>query len=101
MECSDEDYQTAEMIGNKLILHMAAAYRMIKGAEEVSVPKVQPLDQRKMLLSLLPEEFETKTLLDEAKSQGVPRSTIFRWNEFWLEQGLVKKIQHGQYKKVS
>jgi len=101
MECSDVDYQTAEMIGNKLILHMAAAYRMIKGAEEVSVPKVQPLDQRKMLLSLLPEQFETKTLLDEAKAQGVPRSTIFRWNEFWLEQGLVKKIQHGQYKKVS
>ena len=101
LHCSDVDYQTAEMIGNKLILHMAAAYRMIKGAEEVSVPKVQPLDQRKMLLSLLPEEFETKTLLEEAKSQGVPRSTIFRWNEFWLEQGLVKKIQHGQYKKVS
>ena len=101
LHCSDVDYQTAEMIGNKLILHMAAAYRMIKGAEEVSVPKVQALDQRKMLLSLLPEEFETKTLLDEAKSQGVPRSTIFRWNEFWLEQGLVKKIQHGQYKKVS
>ena len=63
--CSDSDYATAELIGNKLILHMAAAYRMIKGAEEVSVPKVQPLDQRKMLLSLLPEEFETKTLLEE------------------------------------
>jgi len=99
--CSDSDYQTAELIGNKLILHMAAAYRMIKGAEQPSVPKIQPLDQRAMLLSLLPTEFETKTLLDEAKAQGVPRSTIFRWNEFWLEQGLVKKIQHGQYKKVS
>ncbi len=99
--CSDIDYATAELIGNKLILHMAAAYRMIKGAEESSVPKIQPIDQRAMLLSLLPAEFETKTLLDEAKAQGVPRSTIFRWNEFWLEQGLVKKIQHGQYKKVS
>ena len=99
--CSDSDYQTAELIGNKLILHMAAAYRMIKGAELPSVPKIQPLDQKQILLSLLPAEFETKTLLEEAKAQGVPRSTIFRWNEFWLEQGLVKKIQHGQYKKVS
>lgn len=99
--CSDSDYATAELIGNKLILHMATAYRMIKGAEQPSVPKIQPLDQKQILLSLLPEEFETKTLLDEAKAQGVPRSTIFRWNEFWLEQGLVKKIQHGQYKKVS
>ena len=61
--CSDSDYQTAELIGNKLILHMAAAYQMIKGAEQPSVPKIQPLDQRQMLLSLLPPEFESKTLV--------------------------------------
>lgn len=99
MECSDVDYQTAELIGNKLILHMAAAYRMVKGAEEVSVPKVQPLDQRKMLLSLLPEEFETKTLLEEAKSQGVPIRTAGRWNDKWVEEGVVVKIRQGHYRK--
>ena len=97
--CSDVDYQTAEMIGNKLILHMAAAYRMIKGAEEVSVPKVHALDQRQMLLSLLPEEFETKTLLDEAKSQGVPIRTAGRWNDKWVEEGFVVKIRQGHYRK--
>ena len=100
MECSDVDYQTAEMIGNKLILHMAAAYRMIKGAEEVSVPKVQALDQRQMLLSLLPEEFETKTLLEEAKSQGVPIRTAGRWNDRWVEEGVVVKIRQGHYRKI-
>lgn len=99
MECSDVDYQTAELIGNKLILHMAAAYRMIKGAEEVSVPKVQALDQRQMLLSLLPEEFETKTLLEEAKSQGVPIRTAGRWNDKWVEEGVVVKIRQGHYRK--
>lgn len=99
MECLDVDYQTAEMIGNKLILHMAAAYRMIKGAEEVSVPKVQALDQRQMLLSLLPEEFETKTLLEEAKSQGVPIRTAGRWNDKWVEEGVVVKIRQGHYRK--
>lgn len=99
MECSDVDYQTAELIGNKLILHMAAAYRMIKGAEEVSVPKVQALDQRQMLLSLLPEEFETKTLLNEAKSQGVPIRTAGRWNDKWVEEGVVVKIRQGHYRK--
>lgn len=98
--CSDMDYATAELIGNKLILHMAAAYRMIKGAEEVSVPKVQPLDQRKMLLSLLPEEFETKTLLEEAKSQGVPIRTAGRWNDKWVEEGVVVKIRQGHYRKI-
>ena len=99
--CSPADYALAELIGNKLLLHMATAYRMIKGAEEITVPKVQALDQRKMLLSLLPEEYETKTLLEEATSQGVPRSTVFRWNESWLQLGLVKKLEHGLYKKVS
>jgi hypothetical protein len=99
MECSDVDYQTAEMIGNKLILHMAAAYRMIKGAEEVSVPKVQPLDQRKMLLSLLPEEFAMKTLVEEAKLQGLTERTAFRWNDEWQQNGVVQKIRHGVYRK--
>ena len=97
--CSDVDYQTAEMIGNKLILHMAAAYRMIKGAEEVSVPKVQVLDQRKMLLSLLPEEFEVQNLVTEAKSQGLSYRTATRWNEGWMEEGLVIKVRHGVYRK--
>ena len=89
LSCTDEDYQTAELIGNKLILHMAAAYRMIKGAEEVSVPKVQPLDQRKMLLSLLPEEFEVQNLVTEAKAHGLSYRTATRWNEGWLEEGFV------------
>ena len=81
--CRDVDYQTAEMIANKLILQMAVAYRMIQGAEQVAVPKIQALDQRKMLLSLLPEKFETRTLVEEAKMQGIPRRTIFRWTDEW------------------
>ena len=47
--CSDEDYATAEMIGNKLLLHMAAAYKMIEGDKQELVPEIKPLDQRKVL----------------------------------------------------
>ncbi|MBP5477168.1 MAG: DUF3987 domain-containing protein [Paludibacteraceae bacterium] len=99
--CRDVDYQTAEMIGNKLILHMAVAYRMIKGAEQVAVPKIQALDQRKMLLSLLPEKFETRTLVEEAKMQGIPRRTIFRWTDEWQQLGMLEKVSHGVYRKLS
>jgi len=99
MECSDEDYETAELIGNKLLLHMAMAYQMIKGADQLALPKIQPLDQRKMLLSLLPTEFETKTLVDEAKAQGICRRTVFNWNEEWQQSGIVLKIRHGVYRK--
>ncbi len=99
--CSDLDYATAELIGNKLILHMAAAYRMIKGADQLSVPKIEPLDQRKMLLSLLPAEFESKTLVAEAATQGISRATALRWNDEWQTQGLVQKIKYGAYKKIA
>lgn len=80
---------------------MATAYRMIKGAEEITVPKVQALDQRKMLLSLLPATFESKTLVAEAQSQGISRRTAIRWNDTWQEQGLVQQIKYGTYKKLA
>ncbi|MBO4361971.1 MAG: hypothetical protein J5823_04210, partial [Paludibacteraceae bacterium] len=84
-----------------LILHMAAAYRMIRGKEEVAVPKIEALDQRKMLLSLLPAEFGHKELVQEAKSQGIPSRTAERWNDSWLQQGLIGKLKHGLYKKIA
>ena len=97
--CTDEDYQTAELIGNKLILHMAQAYQLVKGTEKVESPKVKPLDQKQILLSLLPEEFESKKLVDEAKSQGLTERTAFRWNDEWQQTGIVLKIRHGVYRK--
>lgn len=98
--CQEEDYQTAEMIGNKLLLHMAAAYRMIDGESQELVPEIKPLDQRKVLFEQLPEEYAHKKLVAEAKAQGIPQSTILRWNNQWIENGLIRRIKHGLYKKV-
>ena len=99
--CSDLDYATAELIGNKLILHMAQAYQLIKGTEKVEAPKVKPLDQKQILLSLLPEEFESKHLVAEAQSQGISRATVLRWNDEWQTHGLIQKIKYGVYKKIA
>jgi len=97
--CSDIDYATAELIGNKLILHMAQAYQLVKGTEKIETPKVKPLDQKQILLSLLPEEFESKTLVDEAQLQGISRRTAFNWSEEWQDNGTIIKIRHGVFKK--
>lgn len=97
--CSDEDYQIAELIGNKLILHMAQAYQMVKGTQKPSIPTVKPLDQKQILLSLLPEEFESKQLVDEAKAQGICRRTVFNWSEEWQRVGSIVKVRHGVYRK--
>ena len=100
-ECTDDDYETAEFIGNKLLLHMASAYRMIDGDAQDVVPEIKPIDQRKVLFEQLKAEYALNELINEAKSQGVSRSSAIRWNNQWIEQGLIMKENHGNYKKVA
>lgn len=99
--CSDTDYQTAELIGNKLLLHMAQAYQLIKGTEKIEQPQVKPLDQKQILLSLLPDEFESKTLVAEAQLQGIPQSTVMRWCSQWIDHGILLRLSYGHYKKIA
>jgi hypothetical protein len=98
--CKNEDYETAEMIGNKMLIHMAAAYRMINGEEQECVPEIKPLDQRKVLFEQLPNEYPSKVLVTEAQSQGISRRTAIRWNEKWQSEGLVQLIKYGTYRKI-
>lgn len=101
LQCSDDDYTTAEIIGNRLLLHMAAAYRLIDGDAQDVVPDIKPLDQRRILFDQLKMEYSNRELISEAQSQGVSRATILRWNERWIEEGLVMRTHHGLYKKVA
>ena len=98
--CTDEDYETAEMIGNKMLMHMAAAYKMIDGEAQECVPEIKPLDQRKVLFEQLKAEYKLQELITEAQSQGVSRRSAIRWNDSWQENGMVIKLNHGNYKKV-
>ena len=98
--CSDADYETAEIIGNRLLLHMAAAYRLIDGDAQDIVPDIKPLDQRHILFNQLKPEYAHKELVAEAKTQGVSPRTAFRWNEKWLHDGLITKAEYGVYRKV-
>ena len=100
MECSDIDYETAEMIGNKMLMHMAMAYRLIDGDAQDVVPEIKPIDQRKVLFEQLKGEYEHRDLINEAKSQGISARTAFRWNEKWQQEGLIIKEKHGLYKKA-
>ena len=98
--CSDSDYETADIIGNKLLLHMAAAYRLIDGDAQDIIPEIKPLDQRKVLFEQLKSEYAHKELVTEAKTQGISPRTAFRWNEKWLHEGLIAKAEYGIYRKV-
>lgn len=100
LECSDADYATAELIGSKLILHMAAAYRLINGDMTELVPAVQTTCQKQLLFTALQPEFEMKSVLAHAMAQGVPERTAYRWTDTWIRDGLITKIAHGRYHKV-
>ena len=99
--CSDVDYETAEMIGSKMLMHMAMAYRMIKGDEQETMPEVKGLDQRKVVFDGLKARYQLNDLIKEAQSQGVSRSSAIRWNNQWIEKGMVRKENHGEYRKVA
>ena len=99
VECSDFDYQTAELIGSKMLMHMAMAYRMIKGDEQETMPEVKGLDQRKVVFDGLKARYQLNDLIKEAQSQGVSRSSAIRWNNQWIEKGMVRKENHGEYRK--
>ena len=101
VECSDFDYQTAELIGSKMLTHMAMAYRMIKGDEQETMPEVKGLDQRKVVFDGLKARYQLNDLIKEAQSQGVSRSSAIRWNNQWIEKGMVRKENHGEYRKVA
>lgn len=83
-----------------MLLHMAAAYRMIDGDKQDVVPEIKPIDQRKMLLDQLKPEYKLQELISEAKAQGISRATVIRWNDRWLEEGRVTKIEYGHYRKA-
>ena len=98
--CRDEDYQNAELIGNKLLLHMAATYQMIEGEQQAIVPEVKPLDQRTILFEQLNTTYDHKDLAEEAQRQGISKRTAERWNVTWIEKGLIVKTHYGEYKKI-
>jgi hypothetical protein len=100
LQCSDEDYEAAEMIGGKLILHAAVAYKMIEGEKTELVPQIEANCQKQMLYERLKGEYNHKELIEEAKAQGVSIRTAERWNLSWIENGLAQKWSHGEYKKV-
>jgi Fe2+ or Zn2+ uptake regulation protein len=79
---------------------MAAAYRLIDGDSQSLVPDIKPLDPRRLIFDQLKSEYKLQELISEAKTQGISRATVIRWNDAWQEQGQVRKIEYGHYRKV-
>lgn len=100
LTCSDADYATAELIGSKLILHLAATYMLIDGEQTELVPSIATTCQKQLLFKRLSSEYEHRDLLTESKDFGISRATAIRWNDAWLEDGLIQRTHRGMYRKI-
>ena len=100
LTCLDADYATAELIGSKLILHLAATYKLIDGDQTELVPSVATTCQKQLLFKRLSSEYEHRDLLTESKDFGISRATAIRWNDAWLEDGLIQRTHRGMYRKI-
>ncbi len=97
--CSEEDFQTAMVIGTKMLLHAADAYNQITEDNKEAVPSIKGSYQKETFFVSLPEEFSTGECEQHGIRLGVCSRTIRRWIENWTETGQIIKTEYGHYQK--
>ena len=75
-------------------------YPMLIAGDSTLPAWYKPLDPRRLIFDQLKSEYKLQELISEAKTQGISRATVIRWNDAWQEQGQVRKIEYGHYRKV-
>lgn len=100
LECSDDDFNAAMTISEALICHTAFVFSQLP---RVAIYKDSGCGQktvrRQLFLDTLPDEFDRKTFIDISSKLGMPLSTAERNIKKWIEEGFLKRMDFGQYKK--
>lgn len=98
--CTPADFETALLLGTKLLLHAADAYTQIDGTNQQPIPQMQGSYQKSVFLATLPSQFTTGECISFGIKMGASERTIRRWLEKWMNDGSICKEAHGLYKKV-
>ena len=101
MVCTEEDFQTAMVIGTKMLLHAADAYNQITEENKEAVPSIKGSYQKETFFVSLPDEFSTGECEQHGTRLGVCSRTIRRWIERWTETGQITKTEYGHYQKTA
>ena len=97
--CSDADFQTAMVIGTKMLLHAADAYNQITEQSKEAVPSIKGSYQKETFFVSLPEEFSTGECITLAGKMGVAKRTAERYLNLFVSNGQLLNPHHGTYKK--
>ena len=99
MVCSEEDFQTAMVIGTKMLLHAADAYNQITEDNREAVPSIRGSYQKQTFFVSLPEEFSTGECIALAGKMGVAQRTAERYISQLVSTGQLTSPKYGFYKK--
>lgn len=98
---TEEDFQTAMLIGRKLLLHAADAYMQINADRVAAIPAARGSFQQLTFLTALPKEFSTEECMKMADQSGIARRSAERWLSNWISEGSLVKPAKGYYRKTA
>lgn len=99
--CAEPDFQSAMLIGRKLLLHAADAYTQINADHVTAIPAARGSFQQLTFLAALPNEFSTDECMKVALTSGIAQRSAERWLTTWVLEGLLTKPAKGYYRKVA
>lgn len=99
--CSEKDFETAMVIGTKMLLHAADAYNQITEGCQEAVPCVKGSYQKDTFFVSLPQAFSTGECISLASRMGASEKTARRWIDNWIETGVLVKEKHGVFEKTA
>ena len=98
--CRDVDFETALVISDALLHHTTKVFEELpRLAASGSSSAGQKTIRRQLFLDKLPETFSRKEFIEISSSLGIPLKTAERHISQWCKDGVVERVDHGQYVK--
>lgn len=104
LPCHPEDFETAMAMAKVLAYHSVFIYSRLSAANSKStaiMPQMGAAEARRMrLYQLLPNAFAKKDYSYTGKALGEPSSTTDKWLKWYIEKGMLERVEQSSYRKV-
>ena len=98
--CREVDFETALVISDALLHHTTKVFEVLpRLAASGSSSAGQKTIRRQLFLDKLPETFSRKEFIEISSSLGIPPKTAERHISQWCKDGVVERVDDGQYVK--
>ena len=98
IEILDDDFDIAFHIGTRCLSHSLLVSTSLKHSDTNQRHKLP--DAQVDLFDVMPDEFKTSDIIDEAGVRGISRSSVFRILKKAQEYSLVVLVSTGYYRKT-